>query len=85
MPDLGVLGLCQVSKMNDSCQAAEKFPRKIAFGLLPLGLDWMGAGDNKNIMLQSSTNPHDFYAPSIAFGSTPLGLDGETETIKRLC
>ena len=34
----------------------------------------MGAGDNKKSLLRSSTNPQDFYEPSIAFGLTPLGL-----------
>ena len=47
----------------------------IAFGLPPLGLDWMGAGDNKKRLLQSSTNPQDYYDPSTAFGLPPLGLD----------
>ena len=71
--------------LRSSTNPRDYYYPSIAFGLPPLGLDWMGAGDNKKIMLRSSTNPHDYYAPSIAFGSTPLGLDGELETIKRLC
>ena len=44
VPEFGVLDLCQVSKINDSRQDAEKFPsKKIVFGLPPLGLDWMGS------------------------------------------
>ncbi len=31
--------------------------------------------DNKNSLLRSSTNPQDYYDPSIAFGLPPLGLD----------
>ena len=30
--------------------------------------------DNKNSLLRSSTNPQDYYDPSIAFGLPPLGL-----------
>ena len=60
------------------CEAAlspqDYYDLSIAFGLPPLGLGWMGAGDNRKSLLRSSTNPQDFYEPSIAFGLRPLGL-----------
>ena len=30
--------------------------------------------DNKNSLLRGSTNPQDYYEPSIAYGLPPLGL-----------
>ena len=35
----------------------------------------MGPRDNKKSLLRSSTNPREYYDPSIAFGLPPLGLD----------
>ena len=77
-PRIGLHGEPETIKIV--CCEAALTPRAIMTPAQHLGhlpQDWIGwgAGDNKKIMLPSSTNPRDYYYPSIAFGLPPLGLD----------